>query len=138
MVIHLLTPEGERWHDHELARAQYEELTQAGAAGSLYYSVANGAPGAFRVTVEALVTGLLQQVSALTGVPVAALQIPRTTAEDPQQARMREQMRVVGEAMRLSYLGRVEQTRAPDVARSGPLTTTSAIRQSQVWTCVCC
>jgi len=118
MTVHLLTAEGDSWHDHEPARAQYQELTEAGAQGSLYFPVAHGAPEAFRTTVDLLVTSLLQQVSALTGVPVATLQIPRTAASDPQQARVREQMAVVGEAMRLSYLGRMERTQAPDVARS--------------------
>ncbi len=118
MAIHLLTAEGARVHDHEPAQAQYQELTQAGAAGALYFPVANGAPAAFRDTVDALITSLLQQVSAATGVPVATLQAPRSRPETQDQTRLREQMQVVGEAMRLAYLGRVEQTRAPDVARS--------------------
>ena len=118
MAVHLLTAEGARHHDHESAQAQYQELTAAGAQGSLYFPVANGAPEAFRATVDLLVTSLLQQVSVLTGVPVATLQLPHAAAEDPQMVRMREQIAVVGEAMRLSYLGRIEQTRAPDVAQS--------------------
>lgn len=119
VALHLLTPEGARVHDHEPARAQYEELTQAGAAGSLYYAIEGGSPQSFRQSVDALVTAVLQQVSTITGVPVASLQQGGAQAPtNPQIARMREQMRMVSEAARLAYLGQVEQTRAPDVTRS--------------------
>ena len=61
-AIHLLTPEGRARHDHEPAAAQYQELTQFGAAGPLYFPVPNGAPDAFARTVQDLSRALLSQV----------------------------------------------------------------------------
>ncbi|MDR3519064.1 MAG: VWA domain-containing protein [Azospirillaceae bacterium] len=118
MAVHLLTAEGARRHDHERASQQYRELTQTNAAGSLYYGVANGDRQAFTRTVSDLVNDLLIQIAAATGVPPETLRLPPSSADTPEQARMRDQMRVVGEAMRLANLGRIEQTQAPDVQRS--------------------
>lgn len=109
-AIHLKTADGRTRRDHETARAQYEALTRFGGAGSLYYPVENGDPAAFAATVEQLSTALLQQVAEATGRPVAGLR-------PGGDARMREQMQVVAQAVRLAYLGRVEGTRAPDVVR---------------------
>ena len=121
-VIHLLTREGRLAGNHSRARRQYLSLTQ-GPAGELYYPVEDGAEEQFRATVSMLVEGLLRQVAETTGRPVAELRTrPATTppsAERQRQAeRMEQQLRVVGEAMRLAYLGREERTRAPDVVRS--------------------
>lgn len=118
MTIHLLTPEGARRHDHEPAAAQYRELTRFGAADSLYFPVPGGTPDAFHATVEALSLALLQQVAAATGVPLANLQSPGAAPPTAAQDRMREQVRIVSEAMRLSYLGRAQETRAPDIRAS--------------------
>ena len=109
-VIHLLTPEGRARRDHEPAAAQYRELTQFGAAGPLYFPVPNGAPDAFARTVQDLTRALLSQVGEAAGRPVAG-----PTAADPA---IQAAVRVVGEAMRLTYLGRAQNTQAPDVVRS--------------------
>jgi len=108
-AIHLLTPEGRARHDHEPAAAQYRELTQFGAAGPLYFPVPNGAPDAFAHTVQDLTRALLSQVGEAAGHPVAG------PAPDPV---IQAAVRVVGEAMRLTYVGRAENTQAPDVVRS--------------------
>lgn len=119
MVVHLLTPEGARAHDHEHAQAQYQALTEAGAAGSLYFPVSDGNPTRFRQIVDTLVTAVLQQVSAITHVPVADLQQGAPpAASDPQAGRIRAQMQILAEATRLAYVGEVERTQAPDVAHS--------------------
>ncbi len=110
LVIHLLTPEGRARHDHETARAQYTELSRFDAAGSLYFPVANGAADSFAQTVEALSTALLRQATAATGHAVPG----GGTLDGAQQ----QQVDVVSNAMRLSYLGRLQGTRAPDVIRS--------------------
>lgn len=109
-AIHLLTPEGRARHDHEPAAAQYQELTQFGAAGPLYFPVANGAPDAFARTVQDLTRALLSQVGEAAGHPVAAGPAAAPAIEAAA--------RVVGEAMRLTYVGRAENTQAPDVVRS--------------------
>ncbi len=109
-AIHLLTPEGRARHDHEPAAAQYRELTQFGAAGPLYFPVPNGAPDGFAHTVQELTRALLSQVGEAAGRPVAA-----PAAANPA---LQDAVRVVGEAMRLTYLGRAQNTQAPDVVRS--------------------
>lgn len=98
IAIHLLPPEGREVHDYEPAAAQYRELTRDNAAGS---------PEAFAGTVQALTRTILAQVGKATGHPVT-----------PAPAAMQQAIRVVSEAMRLTYLGRAENTRAPDVIRS--------------------
>ena len=109
-AIHLLTPEGRARRDHEPAAAQYRELTQFGAAGPLYFPVAGGAPDAFARTVQELSQSLVNQVGEAAGHPVAGAR--------PGTGVVADAARVVGEAMRLTYLGRAENTQAPDVVRS--------------------
>ncbi|MBB2166620.1 VWA domain-containing protein [Gluconacetobacter sp. 1b LMG 1731] len=109
-VVHLLTPAGDAAHDHAHAASQYRALSKFGSAGSLYYPVAGGAPEAFRPVVQSLSTSLLQQVADTTGRPVAGL-TPRDAKPDPKTA-------VVSQAMRLAYLGRAQNTAAPDVVQS--------------------
>ncbi len=70
-AIHLLTPEGRARHDHEPAAAQYQELTQFGGRGPLYFPVPNGAPDAFARTVQDLTRALLSQVGEAAGRPIA-------------------------------------------------------------------
>ncbi len=109
IAIHLLTPEGRVIHDHETASAQYRELTRDNSAGSLYFPVPGGTPEAFGATVQALSRTVLAQVGEATGHPITGA---------PAPAAMQQAIRVVSEAMRLTYLGRTENTRAPDVVRS--------------------
>ena len=109
-AIHLLTPEGRARHDHEPAAAQYRELTQFGGTGPLYFPVANGSPDAFARTVQELSQSLVNQVGEAAGHPVAGAR--------PGNGAVADAARVVGEAMRLTYLGRRDDTRAPDVVRS--------------------
>lgn len=109
-AIHLLTPEGRARRNHEPAAVQYQELTQFGAAGPLYFPVPNGAPDAFARTVQDLTRSLLSQVGEAAGRPVATGPAAAPAIEAAA--------RVVGEAMRLTYVGRAENTQAPDVVRS--------------------
>lgn len=117
MVMHLLTPAGARIHDHDPAAAQYRELTQFNGTAPLYFPIAGGSETAFQQTMESLVGSLLQNVATATGVPVESLRLPAPAA-GPDQSRLRDQMRVVSEAMRLTYVGRVTQAQAPDVQTS--------------------
>ncbi len=113
-VIHVLTPEGRAAGNHPRARRQYADLT---AAGGVYLPVDDGAPEAFRETISALLRGIIEQVSRATGRPAAELMAgPRPTG--PAAARLAQQLDVIGEAMRLTYLGREGRAAAPDAVRS--------------------
>ncbi len=112
-VIHLLTPEGDRAHDHARAASQYRAVSRFGAAGSLYFPVAGGAPEAFRPVVQALSLSLLQQVADMTGRPVGGLD-PKAAAAGA----VARKVAIVSQAMRLAYVGREEHTGAPDVVES--------------------
>lgn len=113
-VLHLLTPEGR--NDHARARAQYTELTRFdGASAPLYYPIQGGEVAAFGTTVEQITEALLRQVAALTGAPLGQLRGEAPAAAPSQVA---QQVEVVAAAMRLSYLGRAQETQAPDIVRS--------------------
>jgi serine/threonine-protein kinase PpkA len=113
MAVHLLTPEGQRSNNHAIAREQYSSLSRFGAAGSLYYPVRGGSPEEFRVTIERITQALLGQVGQIVGRSVGGV----PPAGNPQNA-LDRQIEVVGNAMRLAYLGRVENTAAPDILRA--------------------
>ena len=110
-ALHLLTPAGVG--DHARAKAQYQELTRFPGAGSLYYGVEGGTAEALGHVVDQLVDTLIAQAQAT----VAASAPPPASAPAgaPDIAR---QGAIVGYAMRLAYLGRVQGTRAPDVFRA--------------------
>jgi serine/threonine-protein kinase PpkA len=116
IAIHLRTPEGRAHHDIERAEAQYRGLTRTNLAeaGSLYYPVEGGTPDAYERKVTELSNTLLRLAAETAG---RAVETP-PTPETPEARRMEQQLRVVAEAMRLAYLGRAEETRAPDVVRS--------------------
>ena len=111
-AIHLRTPEGRA--NHARAESQYRTLTQFGPAGSLYYPVPEGNVDQFSRQVDLLTDALLADVAKAVGRPIGGATPPQNEAE----RRLREQAEVVGTAMRLSYLGRMQQQTAPDVVRS--------------------
>ncbi|HEY0182978.1 MAG TPA: vWA domain-containing protein [Rhodopila sp.] len=110
-ALHLLTPEGNTAHDHARAAAQYRTLTAMDGTTPLYFPVPSGDQAAFGRTITSLTDALLQQVARTTGQPLAP---PAAVAP----AAMEHQVEIVAEAMRLAYLGRTEQTRAPDIIRA--------------------
>jgi len=114
-VVHLLTPIGAQFHNHEKAAAQYKALSQTDGAGSLYFPVPGGRRDAYQATVVRLTDLLLQQVATSIGSQPPTQ--PAAPAADATDAQMARQVAVVSQAMRLAYLGRVEHTRAPDVVR---------------------
>ena len=104
-TLHLKTPAGE--FDHASAEQAYRALSKFNGA-SLYYPVADGSVAAFTSAVNTLsqtlvgqlqdtAQGVVSRAAASTGDPVA------------------DQARLVGLAMQLAYLGRVEGTQAPSV-----------------------
>jgi len=76
--------------------------------------VEGGTPEAFDGMVNLLANALLRRASETAGRPVETPPPPQT----PEARRIEEQTRIVAEAVRLAYLGRVEETRVPDVVRS--------------------
>lgn len=125
-ALHLLTPAGARLNNHDPARQQYEELSQWPNAGSLYYPVPEGSLADFGARVDELMGHLVRQVTE-SGAGVRPNQTPRP--QQPQQQaqpqapsqtaqRLTEQTLLVGQAMRLAYLGRREQTEAPPMFRA--------------------
>jgi serine/threonine-protein kinase PpkA len=115
LALHLLTPEGRT--NHARARAQWRELTRfEGASEPLYFPIQNGDVGAFGQTVEQITEALLRQVAAITGVSIQQLRAPAAAAPTPQA--QAQGLEVVAQAMRLAYLGRVQEAAAPDIVRS--------------------
>jgi serine/threonine-protein kinase PpkA len=110
-AIHLLTPAGKLRHDHEPARAQYEALTRYGSGEPLYYPVADGSPAAFGSTVTKLSAALIRHAAAAAGQTIGKV-------GEPADAHMEQQVAIVSEAMRLAWLGRVDNARAPDVVEA--------------------
>lgn len=118
-AIHLRTPEGR--NDHARAERQYRQLTQFPGTQPLYFPVAEGRVNDFGEIVDRLTDAILQQVANAVGRPVAGLraQAPQGQTQQGQtQQRLSEQTQVVGNAMRLAYLGRANETVAPDVVQS--------------------
>jgi hypothetical protein len=76
--------------------------------------VKGGTPANFSSVAQSLVGGLLQQIAEITHIPVADLASGSAAAPAPA---MRERLQVVAEAARLTYLGRVDRTEAPDIVR---------------------
>ncbi|MFM8991547.1 MAG: hypothetical protein ACKOUS_18470, partial [Alphaproteobacteria bacterium] len=111
-TLHLRTPVGR--NNHARAEKQYRELSQFGGTEPLYYPIAEGDLGRFGATVDRLADALLANVAATLGRPIAGIAPPTT----PEERRLAEQAEVVGNAMRLSYLGRVRREAVPEVVRS--------------------
>ena len=112
-AIHLRTPEGRA--NHAKAERQYRQLTQFPGTAPLYYPVAEGRVNDFGAIVDQLSDAILQQVANAVGRPIAGL---RPGGQNQTGQRLAEQTQVVGNAMRLAYLGRANQTAAPDVVHS--------------------
>lgn len=111
-AVHVRTPEGR--NNHAKAEKQYRELTQFGGTDPLYYPIQDGNVERFGSTIDKLTDALLASVAQTVGRPIAGIAPPQSAEE----RRIAEQAAVVGNAMRLSYLGRVRQEAAPDVVRS--------------------
>lgn len=112
-VIHLRTPEGRA--NHARAERQYRRLTQFPGTAPLYYPVAEGRVNDFGEIVDQLSDAILQQVANAVGRPIAGL---RAQPSSPAQQRVAEQAQIVGNAMRLAYLGRATGAAVPDVVES--------------------
>jgi hypothetical protein len=122
-ALHLLTPAGARANDHGRARLQWEQVTTWPNLGPLYFPVPDGSLSDFGQQVDELTDNLVRQVTEASGAGVRPQQRPAPQpAPQPQQAQpprtITEQTLLVGHAMRLAYLGRVQQAAAPPVIRA--------------------
>jgi hypothetical protein len=106
-VLHLMTQAGK--NDHASATAQYTQLS-AIPQGNLYYGVPAGEVEKFGQAIETLSAQLVEQVSQVSkGQP---LKFKGATGE---LGRLQENSEKVAYAMKLAYLGRSEETKAPSV-----------------------
>jgi len=111
-TIHLRTPEGRS--NHARAERQYRELSQHGGTEPLYFPIAEGDLGHFGATIDRMSDALLGTVAQTLGRPIGGIAPPQSAEE----RRLAAQTEIVGNAMRLAYLGRVRREAAPDVVRS--------------------
>ncbi|MDX5377627.1 MAG: VWA domain-containing protein [Halomonas sp.] len=118
-TLHLKTPAGESRGDHAVAEGQYSNLsTFAGTGTSLYYSVDTGDVNVFGQRVDALAGAITDQVhAAYLGEEAvgSALHAEEEPQEEHDQQRMRDDLELIGHAMRLAYLGQATGSQAPPV-----------------------
>lgn len=113
-TLHLLTASGARNHNHEHAREQYELLSYNSILGKpLYYPVNAGSVEAFGSMVDTLARSLTAQVQLASSGQMAA---GSSLSAQPktQEATIESDSNVLGLAMQLAYLGRVQGTKSPD------------------------
>ena len=110
LALHLLTPDGAP--NHESARTAYQQITRFEGSGPHYFPVTDGDPAAFRAEVDSLAERLIGQISeARAAAEQPAAVMPEAAAQSEPAAPLDQ----LGLAMRLAYLGRVMETRAPDL-----------------------
>jgi hypothetical protein len=120
-VLHLLTEEGLRHDDWPLATRQYRELTALNETTQLYYTVPT-VPGGGRYATQQdysnqadqIARELIADAAKVSGQPVPDF----GPARGPAPPQLAQQAPIIREAMRLSYLGHVQQTTAPEAVRS--------------------
>nr|WP_205600944.1 vWA domain-containing protein [Halomonas socia] len=117
-TLHLKTPGGEQRGDHATAEAQYSNLsTFTGTGTSLYYPVDTGDVALFGQRVDALAAAITDQVHAayLGEEAIGSALHAEDDTEDAGQQRLRDDMALIGHAMRLAYLGQATGSQAPPV-----------------------
>ncbi len=128
-TLHLKTPEGKK--NHAEAEAQYTVLSSHPLLSApLYYPVDAGSVERFGQMVDRLGDAIVEQVGAAyrgekvagsaAGVDEAVASPTKDLAKEQgkeqakeQDRRLREDAALLGHAMQLAYLGRVEGTRPP-------------------------
>ncbi len=122
-TMHLKTPNGRG--NHGSAERQYKTLTRNAIVGRpLYYSVEGGDVETFGTIVDRLGADMVQQVRAASRGELAAgtarvadSDTPADPTEEPAdlQEQISSDAALLGHAMQLAYLGRVQGARAPDL-----------------------
>jgi serine/threonine-protein kinase PpkA len=117
-ALHLQTQEGARRHDLELAARQYRQLTAMTSQEPLYFPVPDGPAGqfatqpAFENQADHVARLVITAAAENSHQPVPDLGAPSGV----MPPRLAQAMPIIREAMRLAYLGHVQETTAPDVA----------------------
>lgn len=123
-VLHLLTPEGKA--DHRIAERQYREAAFNQVVNKpLYYPLESGSVDRFGAVVDALGNAIVTQVEAASKGRLAAGSARAAQAE-PNKATpgkavasaIEADTSLLGLAMQLAYLGRVQGTAVPPVFRA--------------------
>jgi serine/threonine-protein kinase PpkA len=110
-ALHLLTASGKRNHNHDKAKAQYEELTFNKVINkSLYYPVKAGDVNAFGKRVDELAQSLTIQVMQASSGDLTA---GSANSANDEQDQMLKDTELLGKAMQLAYLGSTQNTKAP-------------------------
>jgi serine/threonine-protein kinase PpkA len=113
-ALHLLTASGSKAGDHGKAKSQYEDLTfNKTLQKPLYYPVQAGSVDSFGSMVDQLATSIAAQVKAASEGKEGAGS--NTSAKSGGQ--MDDDTRLLGHAMMLAYLGKVNGTVPPDFFR---------------------
>ena len=130
LVLHLLTPQGVE--NHAAAAAQYRKLSAYPGVGSLYYGVPAGDVAAFGKAVDAVAGQISEQVHDTVAAAVdeslpaeeaeakaavaADKPAPEPQAEpSPDLAELQSKLRKLGYALRMEYLARRQDGKAPEV-----------------------
>ena len=113
MVIHLKTPAGKA--DHQAAEDAYTPMTAYPNIGSLYFPIEGGDVRTFGTVIDRISETILRQMDTDTQVageaPPAAPSPAKPAAEASESAFARAGL--VGRAMQLAYLGRMEGNQPP-------------------------
>ena len=123
-VMHLKTPEGRE--NHASAEGQYRDLSAHPLlTRPLYYPVDAGSVPRFGEIVDALGDAIVDQVKAAArgdkvvgSAKTADPDYGRNTPADDPRERIREEVRLLGHAMQLAFLGRERGTAAPPVFKA--------------------
>ena len=121
-ALHLKTPEGKG--DHRSAEAAYTDLTLNPVVNKpLYYPVESGSVDRFGAIVDTLADAIVAQVQGAAKGQLVPGSARSATGEPnsvttPSKAAIEEDARLVGLAMQLAYLGRVQGTTAPPLFRA--------------------
>jgi len=122
-ALHLKTPEGKA--DHRGAEAAYTALTfNPVVKKPLYYPVEAGSVERFGTIVDTLGDAIVAQVQGaakgqlVPGSARTATGGPANAVGTTSKAAIEEDARLVGLAMQLAYLGRVQGTAAPPLFRA--------------------
>lgn len=117
ITVHVKSAKGKTNHDY--AREAYQKLSPPDGDLSTYFPLEAATPEAgaegFAETVDNMVDNLSQ---ALFGDPSKVKSPEGGPAAEGSQDQAREIGRLLGYSIRLEYLGRVNQSRAPQVVRS--------------------
>ncbi len=108
-VLHLLTPDP--MANHELAARQYRVLSEYPNVGNLYYAVPTGNLQEFGEVLDSLATQITDQLTQIG----AANKSQYKPSKNPQIANLQAKVAKLGYALRMQYLQKTQDGKAPDV-----------------------